>query len=103
MVIVLPPSALPTRKPAGVWYPSTVSFECRFELGVRHRPVNRGGLTWSIDPTLKSVATLGLFYEDALTLSENACAVQAFMVNESAAGKKPRAEQAPALDGLSMR
>ena len=52
--------------------------------------------------SLKSEASLSLFYEDSLALSSNAAAVQQFMVNESVLSQKPVSQTAPAMDGLQM-
>jgi len=118
-LIVLTPDCFPSDKPAGVFWPVTVSIECPFVLSVRHLKLRRqlavsallaAGQSNALPAQpydapiahLKSEASLSLFYEDSLALSSNAAAVQQFMVNESVLSQKPVSQTAPAMDGLQM-
>ena len=101
MLVILTADCFPSDRPAGVFFPSTLSIEAPFKLSVRHTAFNAVDKIAQPADAL-SEASLSLFYEDSLSLSSNAAAVQQFMVNESVLSQKPVSSTAPALDGLSL-
>lgn len=101
-LVLLTPSDLPTPKMANEYYPTTLNISARFVASDYHIPRgDRVGQIQASQVGSEHEASLILYYEDSLTLSQNAAAASATLLSAGAISNSNE-KVAPAIDGLAM-
>jgi len=105
-IVCISAADIPTLRPAGIFYPSTLTFQMTYMLNDKHKPlansqtVALGAITYL--PGSTQTCTLSMYYEDAITVSANASVQTALVIPENS-GARSSGQVGPAIDGLQVR